>query len=594
MIRYFFIITVCIGCMNGVLSVFALAQERSSIYEHERMNKALRENGFEIHPEPEGRIIAFIHVARHDVFVDEEPWPTWFNIFHWLTNETVITRELLFRKGDPYSERVVQETMRNLRGLGIFSLVSIVAVKIPNSEQVGVVVHTRDLWSLRLEHNIQTTDWRFDYFYLQLTERNLFGHQKSASVRFSLFPFTYRVGQVYVDRRFLGEAFRAYESLDLIINRDSGEVEGSVGNIQLGRPFYDLKQRWAFDIIGNYYVKIERDELNGKVKTYKPDETFEYVDETNLPLRVYDDKRVSIRATGQYRHGTAYKQTLITGVGFRNRAVAPNSETNLAPELEAAFARDVMPKTRRDLFPFIGYGLYLPKYVVFEDLATFGQSESVRIGPTVSAVMEFPLRTFGSSTDSYVPYGELGYVWSKWDALFEIALSASARLEDGRVVDQLLETLTRGATPSLLLGRLIMSLKWEARRADTSNTTVSLGGDNGLRGYKSKEIQSDESDDFILGNIEYRTLPLKWKSVHLGMVLFYDIGSVYYRLDRLKFNHASGIGLRLLFPQFHSYLFRLDFGVPLDRSCCEVIVSFGGSQAVTLHADEDAAAATEY
>jgi len=552
------------------------------------MSKVLEDGGFEIHPEPEGRIIAFIRVVRHDVFVEEEPWPTWFNLFHWLTNESVITRELLFHKGDPYRERDIQETMRNLRDLQIFSLVSISAVKVPNSEQVGVVVHTRDLWSLRLEHDIQTTGWHIDRLSLQLTERNLFGYDKTASLRFNFFPFNFRIGEAYVDRRVMGEALRLAQSLDVIVNHYSGEVEGSAGIVEFGRPFYDLNQRWAFDVKGSYYTQITRKEEKGRILVYGSDETVEYGDDSDLPLQIYDDEKVSVIATARYRRGRLYKQTFSWGAGFRNREAAPNSETNLSPGLEAAFARDVMPKKRRDLFPFVGYGLYLTRYVVFEDLATYGQSESVRIGPRISAVMEFPLRTFGSSTDSYVPYGELGYVLAKWDALFEVALNASARLEDGRVVDQLLETLARGATPSMLLGRLVASLKWEVRRADTNNTTVSLGGDNGLRGYDSQQIRSEGSDDLILGNIEYRTPPLKWKSVHLGLVLFYDVGSVYQRLDEIKLYHDAGVGLRALFPQFYPYLFRLDFGVPLNKTSHEIMFSFGSPQAVTLHADEDA------
>lgn len=224
MIRYFFTITVCIGCLGMVLYEVAAAQERSDVYEHERLNEVLKDGGFEIRPEPEGRIIAFIRVIRHGVFVEEEPWPTWFNVFHWLTNESVITRELLFHKGDPYRERIIQETMRNLRNLQIFSLVSISAVKVPNSERVGVIVHTRDLWSFRLEHDIQTTGWRIDRLSVLPAERNLFGYDKSGSVRFSRFPFTYRIGEVFVDRRFLGEALKVKESLDLIVNRDSGKV----------------------------------------------------------------------------------------------------------------------------------------------------------------------------------------------------------------------------------------------------------------------------------------------------------------------------------------------------------------------------------
>ncbi|MBN1653004.1 MAG: BamA/TamA family outer membrane protein [Deltaproteobacteria bacterium] len=557
------------------------------------MNVVLRKKGLQIHPSPEGRIIAYINIEREDVFIVEEPWPTWINLFHWLTREEVVKRELLFREGEPYREQKIQETMRNLRNLAIFALVSIKAVKLPGSTKVGVVVHTRDLWSLRLENDVQITDWRFDRLFLQLTERNLFGRHKVASVRFSLFPFTYRIGEVYTDRRFLGHDFTLQESFDLIINRSSGNVEGNAGSFLFGRPFYDLSQRWSFDLQANYSVKVVREEKNGEVMAYEIEDSEDGGDVNNKPLRVYDDRAVSLRATGRYRHGNAYKQTFITGAGFQWRAVAPNSESNLAPSQETAFARDVMPKARRDVFPFIGYGLYVPRYVVLEDLATFGQSESIRIGPNVSMLMELPLRAFGSSTDSFLPYGELGYVWSQWRTLVEIAVSASARLEDGRIVDQVLSALTRGATPPFLIGRLVARLIWEARRADTSNTPISLGGNNGLRGYESKAIQFDGYDDLILGNLEFRTLPLKWESVHAGLVLFYDVGSVYRSFDEIKLYHAIGMGLRLLFPQFHRYVFRFDFGVPLNRSCCELLFTFGGAQAVRLTAAEDALVSAE-
>jgi hypothetical protein len=597
--RYFLIICVLSVCLFGDPWTIALAQERSDTYERERMSRVLQEGGFEIHPEPEGRTIAFIRIDPQDVFVEEEPWPTWLNVFHWRTDRDVIARELLFHAGEPYKENDIQETMRNLRNLGIFSLVSIRAVKIPKSEKIGVIVHTRDIWSLRLSQDIQTTGTHLDRFYLQLTENNLFGRQKNANIRFSLFPFTYRIGEAYIDRRVLNAELMLQESFDLIFNRSSGNVEGSAGALVLGRPFYNLSQRWSYDIQGDYYVQTVRIEKNGKIKTYI-DENSETTDRSKLPLQVYDDKWVSLRATGRYRIGNAYKQTFSAGAGFRDRAVAPNRETNLAPDEKAAFARDVMPKPRRDLFPFIGYELNLPTYVVLQNLATFGQSETVRVGPRVEMIFELPLRAYGSSSDSFVPIGEIGYVWSKWDALVETSLSGSARLENGRVVDQVLHHQYRGATPPLWIGRFVMRFAWDARRADTSNTPVTLGGDNGLRGYRSKEIQFPGANDRILGNLEFRTLPLRWKSVQAGSVLFYDVGSVYKKLEEIDLYHAIGIGLRLLFPQFNRYVFRFDFGIPLNRSpnstrawsCCQVMFTFGGEQAVPLTAAEDAFVST--
>ena len=69
----------------------------------------------------------------------------------WLTDPEVIERELLLAEGDVYDEARAEESMRNLRALGIFALVRIVAVTTPDPKRSGLLVYTRDLWSLRLE-----------------------------------------------------------------------------------------------------------------------------------------------------------------------------------------------------------------------------------------------------------------------------------------------------------------------------------------------------------------------------------------------------------------------------------------------------------
>lgn len=570
----------CALALGPVPGANAHAQEVVDTYEQERMAAVLQQLGLEPEPEPEGKIISYIRVVRDDVFIQNEPWPTWWNVFHTLTREQVVERELLFEKGDRYGESAVQETMRNLRDLGIFSLVSIVAVKTDRPDRVGVVVHTRDLWSLRLEQNFQFTGSHFDHIFLQFTERNLLGRNKQVGTRFQLLPLTFSLGEIYSDYRVFGQELGLYQSLDLIFNRDSGEMEGSAGSLSIGRPFYDLGQRWSFIISGAYQDAISRRTRNGRVVHVDLEETTEC---EAVPV-VYDDRSLSLRASASYRRGRFHKQTFTAGAGFRDRSVEDNEETGLVPELRGAFRREVLPRVRREAFPYLSYQLYLPRYAVFENLASFGQSETVRTGPAAEMVFELPLRAFGSSTDSFVVGGGLGYVLAGSGALFDVGITPSARLEQGRAVDQLLVAKLRGATPPWLLGRLVLRAEWQGRRNDTSRAAVSLGGDNGLRGYVSQAHQL-EGASLLKANLEYRTLPLQWRSVHLGAVLFYDAGAVYTDVKRLG-GHAAGLGLRLFFPQFSRGAYRFDLGIPLDEPGFQVLVSFGSGQAVALTTDE--------
>jgi hypothetical protein len=145
----------------------------------------------------------------------------------------------------------------------------------------------------------------------------------------------------------------------------------------------------------------------------------------------------------------------------------------------------------------------------------------------------------------------------------------------------------RGVTPEWLLGRLVLRTTWDLQRRDSSRTQVTLGADNGLRGYTTGAFRVIGGSR-LRGNLEYRTLPLVIASVHFGGVLFYDAGSVYRALADARFHHAAGFGLRLLFPQLNRTPFRADLGIPLDQSGFALMLSYGTEQAVPITAAESA------
>ena len=551
-----------------------------AFYEDERMSRALASRSLRKEPEPEGKRIAFVRIERENVFVKDEFYPTFFNIFHWKTRESVVERELLFEEGDLYQRERVEETMRILRSMGIFSLVRIVAVQTGRPGEVGVLVYTRDLWSLRLETDFQVTGKVIDRLLLQATERNFLGRQKLATARFFMQPYTWQVGQLYVDRRLGGSNLRFGENADFIFNRYSGNFEGGTASLSLRRPFYNLQDRFGFSLDGTFSNYIERRISNGRVVGYDIPETPE---QEAIPS-VWDRREGNSSLLGYYRVGSAYKLTFGAGWSYDQLWVAPNSLTGLAEGQEASFARDVLPRQRRQTGPVFTYQLFTPRFVIFRNLDSFGQSENVRVGPRVEATVRFPLEAFGSSSNSMVFWGLLNYALAGHDALAESVVTATARLENGRVVDQRLTAELRGASPMLKFVRLVARLSWDGRRQDTSRTQVSLGGDNGLRGFVSQAFFA-RGASLVRFNFEVRSRPLAWRSVHVGGVLFYDTGAVYQSLDRVTFHHAVGLGARFMLPQFNRLPFRGDVGFPVGDDF-GVVPSFGSDQVIQLTAPD--------
>jgi hypothetical protein len=558
------------------------------LYELSRVHRAAAARGLQPTTPRPGARIAFIDVAREDVFTADEVYPTWPNALHWLTDEVVIRRELLVDVGEPYDDKLVQESMRNLRALGVFSLVHILPVRGPEPGTVGLLVYTRDLWSLRLESSFAGTGEAFQAT-IQVTERNLFGRDKQGTVRFDIDPKAFSLGEVYYDPRFTGRKLALTETFDVIWNRDSGETEGSQGYLSFGSPFYNLGEHWAWGMSGSYAVYVSRDLVGAEVVSFREGQGGGIVAcRTPAPdcvRSVWDSRSYAASTSLTYRRGERYRQSFGLRFGISDLDVQANAETALRPGQEALFERELLPRERRQVAPSVTYGLSLPDYAVYENLATFGQSETVRKGPSASASLSFPLRAFGSSSDSVLFSYGAGYVLALDRALAEVQTSAGARLEDGAVLDQNASVLLRGATPPLWVGRLVGRASWSGRKRDSTQSQVTLGSSNGLRGYDNGAFRV-VGGSRILANVEYRTLPWELSSIHVGGVLFYDVGSVYEDLGELDLHHGAGVGLRFLFPQFNRSVFRLDLGAPLDQSGFTVLLAYGSSQLVPVTANE--------
>ena len=563
-------------------ALLVAASARADSYEWHRTERLLRSLELDQAALPEGKRIAFIRIVREEVFVADEVWPTWFNWFHVTTRESVVRRELLFAEGEPFRDARIEETMRNLRGMGIFALVRIVAVATEDPNAVGVIVHTRDLWSLRAETAFTFTTFS-DKFILRAAERNLFGYNKTLDADITIQPQSHALTQGYYARRVLGSDISFTERAGVITNRTSGSPEGSIWLLKLGKLFYNLRQRFAYVTNFSYQDFVSR-QLRGK--EVRRIESPNIGPELRDPKLAWRRRDLFANLLASYRVGETTKNTFTIGWDARRLYTRPIEETELVPELEGYFRRNILPRPRTEIGPTIGYDLWTARYVTFENLSTFGQSENVRVGPSLGLSSRLPLRALGSSSDSWVVLAAAGYTYGAFDTLVDLKVEGRSRYEGAELVDQRLDVVLRGATPILFRSfRLVARSALEARRKDRANTFVSLGAGNGLRGYLSQKI-GDSGASRFLTNIELRSLPIEWQAVHVGAVLFYDVGSVYRKFSEARMYHSVGIGLRVLLPQFKRYPFSFDAAEALDRGE-PFVPTISSGQVVPMTAAED-------
>jgi hypothetical protein len=543
-------------------------------YQEQRVQAVLERLDLTVAAKPEGRRIAFVKIVQDDVFVGSEIWPLWLNDFHTLTKRRVIVRELLFEAGAEYDQDLVSETARNLRGMQIFSLVDIVPVQVhapgedgdhdgaavhevADATEVGIVVHTRDMWSIQLQPALSISS-QINELSLVLTQSNLAGLDDRVSLGYTLVPDQQTFYQQFDARRIFNGSWSLQEQGGPIFNRSFSELEGGYGQLQIGEPFYNLEQTYAWMLSGSYQKEVARDLQNGATISYVPPGS----DVTTS--RVWDQRTAGAAWNGYLRTGELFKHTINAGVDYRQLWAKPTAESQVPDAYVNDFETNVMPPQRRDIGPQLQYNFFSSDYRVYFNVDTYGQSEDVRLGPALSVGVRTPLEAFGSNNDSVVMGASAGYSIDPANSLITIGAEASSRYTEGEFIDQLLQIEARGASPEIGFFRLVARGQLAMRQHDTWNTLVALGSANGLRGYSSQAFYVIGGNEALF-NFELRTKPIEWQALQFGFVAFYDVGSVFSDFDNMRFHQGAGLGINVLFPQYASYPYNFDYGVALDE-----------------------------
>ncbi|MBI4677264.1 MAG: hypothetical protein HY748_06750 [Elusimicrobia bacterium] len=207
-------------------------------------------------------MIGSVRVVVHDVFDPSDPAEDkWLfrrvNELHYDTREPVVRRELLFREGDPYDARLLEETERNLRRLPLFRKVRVEASPAveggaraspaPSGKawaaggaaeggpsagggKVDVTVHVYDNWTITPTTSFKRAGGRYSWK-VGLKDANLLGYGKTAGAVYGETFTQIEKNFFYEDPQFLGRRLTA----------TAGVLEGGAARtyyLGLAKPFY--------------------------------------------------------------------------------------------------------------------------------------------------------------------------------------------------------------------------------------------------------------------------------------------------------------------------------------------------------------------
>lgn len=547
-------------------------------YEEKLVAAALMRRGLsmaDVHPLPEGKYIEAIEIDASPIILKGDlplssklPW-TILNRLHVRTRDAVIARELLFSVGEAFRSDRFEESGRNLRSLFILGVARLLAVRGSAPDRVRVLVVTKDQWSLRLNTTFNLDQARVDALAFQFAEVNLAGRNKRISLDFGLDPGRYNLGSSYTDPRIWGSRHQLKVVGALYLSRASSALEGGQLQLSVGRPLFSLRTRLGWQAQFQYLQDIVRYFAGG-----------ELYQRTILGESVPDQfKRQNIAGSVQatYSMGVIEKVNLTAGfLVSRVRYALPDDFPQTISDAARRAYRDLLPRSEDTSGPYFLLDAFVARYVRLKNIQTLALSEDFRLGPQLTAEIRFASHLFGLASD-FVQLAA-GYTEQRYfrDDLLTFTVTGGVRVQYGvypgsNLVNQTVSASLRNVSPRFGPLRLHVYGQLNLRSHDIDNRRLTLGSDNGLRGYAPRGFQGPNLYQL---NVELRSTALNLWTIHVGAVLFYDAGDAPTGLDQYDqqgvyqpggYHQDAGLGLRILLPQFNRDVIRLDLAFPFEQ-----------------------------
>lgn len=488
--------------------------------------------------EASGAVIGEILIRNGDIFDTERPEENnWLfrtaNKLHRTTRPRVIRRLLLFKPGDRYSRRVLEESERLLRATSHLYDAQIDPVRYEDNEVV-LEVRTRDVWTLRLGVGFSRAGGANEAS-LGVRDSNFLGTGKAVTLkRTNDVDRTSNLVQ-YFDPNIAGSRLRL--RLDYSDNSD-----GRLQAFGLDRPFFSLDSHWAAGLGALDDTRV--DSLWDRGEIFDEFRHREDVYQASFGL---SRGRVA-RATRRWTAGFTYERDR-----FERLPGAPSI---------------ILPEDRTLSYPWIALHWLRDAFVEVRDLDRLQRTEDLNLGQELRGRFGWSFPAFGADCDCGI--FDISYGIGTSPSAGQILLGAaygSGRVDHGRGKNVLVGASLRYYVRDL--GRHVFFL---AARADAAHdldreNQLLLGGDTGLRGYPIRYLWGDRRFLLTLEQRFYTGWHV-FRLFHVGAAVFFDAGNAWFR--ELDENGESlykdvGFGLRLGSSRSSSAsMVHVDLAFPLD------------------------------
>lgn len=465
--------------------------------------------------------IGSIQLVRLDVFntrIPEED-KALFRLANWLhiqTRESTLQQLLLFKTGDAYDPRVLQESERVLRSSGYLGSAHIRTLACPGGE-AEIEVITQDVWTLKPSVSFGRSGGK-NSSSIGLEESNLLGlgTQLGLDVKSG------------VDRNtrtlFYRDPLLGGQRLDLS-GSYANNSDGKARSLALDRPFYALDSRWAAGASWRDETRIDPTyEQGAMVGQYQLTERF---------AKVYGGLSEGLH------DGWVRRWTL--GITHDEHRATPLA-TNTLPGVTS-------PSNRTLVYPWLGFEWLQDEYQTVLNQDQIGRTEDLALGWHGQALLGAAMPRFGADRHAAVFSLKLYKGLKPWpDTTLLFDASAAGRIErDGFAGTRLLASARHYLRQSDKRS-LYLALSTERVANPDPDQQVLVGGDTGLRGYPLR-YQSGHGRWLFTAEQRYFTDWYPWRLFNVGGAVFYDMGRAWDQDPRTQIPQGLlrdvGFGLRL-------------------------------------------------
>lgn len=448
--------------------------------------------------EAQGAVIGRILLERRNVFDTSDPEEDkWLyrlaNRWHILTRESVIRQQLLFSSGDPYSQRLVDESERLLRRNDYLYDARIEPVRVEDGV-VDLKVTTRDLWTLMPGFSLSRSGGE-NRLRLSMSETNLLGRGTRLNLAYSEDVDRESLRFEYSDNN-LGDSWWS------LYTRAEDNSDGQLQTLDLRRPFYALDSRWSAGTVLTHDESETRFfELGEEVAEYREDRRYAHV----------FGGRSSGLENGWVRRFT-------TGLVYDDRRFFEPG----MPELPA-----LLPEDRRLVYPYVGFELLQDRYDTTSNRDQIDRTEDFYMGTRLTGRLGYASDGLGSDRDAAVYELSASTAFGSIEdtALF-LGSTLAGRFEDGDSANTLWHGDARFYRQQSKKRLFFMTLSASWGHDLDLDSVLQLGGDNGLRGYP---LRYQVGDRRVLFTIEQRYFTdwYPFRLARVGGAIFADVGRTW-------------------------------------------------------------------